>query len=156
MQLAHGYCEANRGQTPKKPGSDPTRSNLGQTPNQNGGLTPTSEAECDAARPRVARAAQHAALGVELYELHRAAARHRTEALHGVAVARERLDRFFGDALLEPHHRRTIDVHGIGAGEAVPARRVDSLLQRHAVIDDAGDDLRAPLRLLVAAGCAAD
>ena len=45
---------------------------------------------------------------------------------------------------------------GVGRGEGVPARRLDGLLDVHAEVDQVGDRLHVPLRLLVAARRSAD
>ena len=59
------------------------------------------------------------------------------------------------NAILGFHHGRASEICGVRSGEAVKARALGGLLQRHAVIDDVANHLHVPLRLLIAAGCAA-
>src|SRR5262245_7068064 len=68
-----------------------------------------------------------------------------------MAQVRQRLNGILRYPLLDFHYRLPVDIGGIGAGETVPAWRIDSFLHRHAVIDEVADHLCAPLCLLVAA-----
>src|SRR5262249_45735958 len=100
-----------------------------------GGCRSPSESEREASRSGIAAPAQHALLVIVLDELHRAAAAPRLDRLHGVAERGKRLAVRLGHALVYLDDLRLVEARGVGSREAVPARRLDRFLQRHAVID---------------------